>query len=122
MKTSCFFHHLKCSLQGDGSKFISVARTFRLETPEHVIFPSLPTYSDFPWFTDRFYRILHLHFFPRLNTHTRTQSRQNWSQVAHTELSLILSGIATGKLLKNPIASNFYWQCSETYIREEFME
>lgn len=92
--------------------------------PEHSDLKSqdMQYFLHSPWFMDCFYRILHIHLFPRLKTHTRTQSRQNWSQVDHTELSLILFGIATGKLLKTPIASNFSWQCPEMYIREEFME
>lgn len=69
-----------------------------------------------------FYHIFYICLFPSFNTPKRTQSRHNWSHVDYMALSLTVSGIATGELLKTPITSNFYWQCLERYVREEFME
>lgn len=73
------------------------------------------------WFNDRFYKSLRLCLFPGLNTSMRTESRHNWSQVDHTEVSLFVSAIATEKLLKTQIDSNFHWQCLGRSMKEDFM-
>lgn len=81
MKTWCFFYHLNYSLQGDCPKCISPTRRVRLETPEYVVFPSLPSCSEFPWFKDCFYKILYLCLFPNLNTSMWTESKHHLSHI-----------------------------------------